>query len=149
MVCDTDIPPCKILDVEQNLHGKQFIDLLKSLELCTLCGRSKDNYTYISRLGCSVVDYCVVELEEFNKFSHFSITSMQEVIRELDYQDNRQVPDHSLLSWQINLDQVGESQPYFPTWMVNSFHNPNPQWLPITFKRSLKISCPRKIELKR
>ena len=114
LVCDTDIPPRKILDVEQNLHGKQFIDLLRSLELCTLNGRGKDNYTYISRLGCSVVDYCVVEIEEFNKFSDFSVTSMQDVISELDYQDNRQVPDHSLLSWQINLDQVGDSQPYSP-----------------------------------
>ena len=76
--------------VNSSLH-----DLLKSLELCTLNGRGKDNYTYISRLGClacSVVDYCVVELEEFNQFSHFSVTSMQEVIREL--QDSSQVSDN-------------------------------------------------------
>ena len=39
---------------------------------------------------------------------------MQDVISELDYQDNRQVPDHSLLAWQINLDQVGDSLPYSP-----------------------------------
>ena len=39
---------------------------------------------------------------------------MQDVISELDYQDNRQVPDHSLLTWQINLDQVGDSLPYSP-----------------------------------
>ena len=77
ILCDTEIPPRKVLDMEQNSHGKQFIDFLKSLELCTLNSRGKDNYTYISRLGCSVVDYCVVELKEFNKFSHFS---MQEVI---------------------------------------------------------------------
>ena len=32
--------------------------------ICSDC-RGKDNYTYISRLGCSVVDYCVVEIEEF------------------------------------------------------------------------------------
>ena len=42
------------------------------------------------------------------------MTSMQDVISELDYQDNRQVPDHSLLTWQINQDQVGDSQPYSP-----------------------------------
>ena len=59
-----------------------------------------------------MVDYCVVELEEFNKFSHFSVASMQEVINELDYQDNRQISDHSLLSWQIHLDEVDESQPH-------------------------------------
>ena len=39
---------------------------------------------------------------------------MQDVISELDYQDNRQVPGHSLLAWQINLDQVGDSLPYSP-----------------------------------
>ena len=39
---------------------------------------------------------------------------MQDVISELDYQDNRQVPDQSLLTWQINLDQVGDSQPNSP-----------------------------------
>ena len=49
-----------------------------------------------------------------NKFSHFSVASMQEVINELDYQDNRQIPDHSLLSWQIHLDQAEESQPHSP-----------------------------------
>ena len=42
-----------------------------------------------------LITACVVEREEFNKFSHFSMTSMQEVIRELDYQDNSQVSDHS------------------------------------------------------
>ena len=41
---------------------------------------------------------------------------MQEVINELDYQDNRQISDHSLLSWQIHLDHnLDGQQPPPPT----------------------------------
>jgi len=102
------IPPRKPLDVELNSHGKQLMDVMKSLELGTLNGRGKDNFTFISSLGRSVVDYCIVELEDYNKFSHFTVTTMQELIEELDYQDSRHIPDHSLLSWQIQAHQLDE-----------------------------------------
>jgi len=92
----SDIPPRKPLDVELNSHGKQLMDVMKSLELGTLNGRGKDNFTYISSLGRSVVDYCIVELEDYNKFSHFTVTTMQELMEELDYQASRHIPDHSL-----------------------------------------------------
>ena len=57
-----------------------------------------------------MVDYCVVEL--FNSFSHFYAGSYY---NELDYQDNRQVPDHPLLSWQIHLDQTEDAWPNCPS----------------------------------
>ena len=61
------------------------MDVLKSLELCTLNERSSDNFTYISSVGHSVVDYCVVELEDYHKFSHFAVTTMLELMEELEY----------------------------------------------------------------
>ena len=35
------------------------MDVMKSLELGTLNGRGKDNFTYILSLGHSVVEYCI------------------------------------------------------------------------------------------
>jgi len=51
--------------------------------------------TWLSSLGCSVVDYCIVELEDYSKFSHFTVTTMQELMEELDYQASQHIPDHS------------------------------------------------------
>ena len=50
---------------------------------------------YISSLGCSVVDYCLVEKEDFDNFSNFEVTTVSDLERSLNYQ----ATDHSVLSW--------------------------------------------------
>ena len=51
-----EIPERKVTDREHNTHGKQLLDLLRSLGLCTLIGRGRDNFTCISSKGSFVVD---------------------------------------------------------------------------------------------
>ena len=41
---------------------------------------------HISSLGCSVVDYCLVEKEEFDNFSNFEVTTVSDLERSLNYQ---------------------------------------------------------------
>ena len=53
----SDIPPQTV--VELNSHGKQLMDVMKSLELGTLNGKGKANFTYILSLVHSFVDYCI------------------------------------------------------------------------------------------
>ena len=52
-----------------------------------LNGRGRDQYTYISSLGCSVVDYCLVLKEDFNYFSDFHVHTMNDVAMDLNHQD--------------------------------------------------------------
>ena len=54
------IPQRHVLDHATNSHGLQLLDFLRPLDLCMLNGRGKDNYTYISSLGCSDCDYYLV-----------------------------------------------------------------------------------------
>ena len=55
---------------------------------------------YVSTLGCSVVDYCLVSKEDFEFFSHFEVHTLSELEEKLDYQCIR-TSDHSVLSWQV------------------------------------------------
>ena len=73
------------VDIPERQVIKQFIDLLRSMGLYTLNGRGKDNFTYTSSTGRSVVDYCIVDVEDYNKHSSFSVTTMREIIQILDY----------------------------------------------------------------
>ena len=63
-----------------------------------LNGRGKDQYTYISPLGCSVVDYCLVPKEEYEFFNKFEVSTVCGLEVSVDYQ-SKPVSDHSILSW--------------------------------------------------
>ena len=73
--------------------------------LCTLNGRGKDNFTYISPTGSSAVDYCIVDVD-YNKYSSFSVTTMREIIQILHYEQTSHIPDHSLLTWHMDLEGI-------------------------------------------
>ena len=103
---NVEIPERQVIDHEHNnTHGKQFIDLLRSMGLCTLNGRGKDNFTYISPTGSSAVDYCIVDVD-YNKYSSFSVTTMREIIQILHYEQTSHIPDHSLLTWHMDLEGI-------------------------------------------
>ena len=46
-----------------------------------LNGRGKDDFTYVSTLGCSVVDYCLVPRDDFHSFSDFSVQKMSDLVK--------------------------------------------------------------------
>jgi len=92
------IPQRQVLDHATNSHGLQLLDFLRPLDLCMLNGRGKDNFTYISSLGCSVCDYCLVPKEDYDLFCCFEVITIRDLETNLDHYDTL-ASDHSVLSW--------------------------------------------------
>ena len=67
-VCQRDV-----LDYISNIYGQSFIEFLINCNLCMLNGRhcTKNDFTSISRKGCSVVDYCIVSHDQLSDFQDF------------------------------------------------------------------------------
>jgi len=72
------IPQRHVLDHATNSHGLQLLDFLRPLDLCMLNGQGKDNFTYISSLGCSVCDHCLVPKEDYDLFSCFEVITIRD-----------------------------------------------------------------------
>ena len=117
---NSEISERRVTDQEHNTHGKQLINLLRSLGLCTLNGRGRENSTHISTTGSSVVDYCIVDAEDYNRYSSFAVKTMCEIIQTLDYNEVSHIPDQSLLTWHMDLEGVD----------VNSIHPHGPKQPP-------------------
>ena len=68
------VPNRKVIAVVRNSQGEEFMDFLKGTEMCVVSGRKgKDAYTCVSGRGCSVVDYRVVGVEDFDMLENFRI----------------------------------------------------------------------------
>lgn len=117
---NSEIPERRVIDREHNTHGKKLLNLLRSLGLCTLNGRGRENSTHISTTGSSVVDYCIVDAEDYNRYSSFAVKTMCEIIQTLDYNEVSHIPDQSLLTWHMDLEGVD----------VNSIHPHGPKQPP-------------------
>ena len=76
--------------------------------MVTLNGRFSqdvDNFTVLSTLGKSVVDYVIVQSNCFEKYNHFKVATMLDALDELNIPTNSSVPDHSLLLWEYTTDK--------------------------------------------
>ena len=100
-----------------NSHGKALTGFLKCTNMCMLNGRfQKSNaYTSVSTRGLAVVDYCLVPLEDFNKFYDFKILSMLDIVQEHNIAFNGSLPDHSILVWNFH-----EEKMYIPPRTIKS-----------------------------
>ena len=68
------VPNRKVIDVVGNSQGEAFMDFLKGTEMCVVSGRKgKDAFTCVSGRGCSVVDYRVVGVEDFDMIESLRI----------------------------------------------------------------------------
>ena len=105
------IPQRHVLDHATNSHGLQLLDFLRPLDLCMLNGRGKDNYTYISSLGCSDCDYCLVPKEDYHLFSCFEVITIRDLETNLDHYDTL-ASDYSVLSW-IVFQNITKSDLHF------------------------------------
>ena len=65
---------------------------------------SNDSFTYIGTNGSSVVDYCLVPIEQWHVFRHFSVLPPLEVSHRFQISVDCSLPDHSILLWSIKLD---------------------------------------------
>jgi hypothetical protein len=64
--------------------------------------------TYVSTRGSSVVDYTVIPYELIGSFDSFKVTRVTSLAQSIDaagiYDLRTILPDHSLLTWNINLN---------------------------------------------
>ena len=104
-----NIPKRVVLDSTKNNHGDSFVDFLKESKCCILNGRvcnDRDNYTFMSHLGKSVVDYIVVNHELLPNCKFFEVMTMNDCVERFDLlelvNDTSKLPDHSLLFTEID-----------------------------------------------
>ena len=99
------IPTRCTIDDTANSNGKQLMDFLRAFNLCMLNGRGKkDNFTYVSSLGRSVVDCCLVHKDDFHMYSNFTVKTPSELVSEHNYKESKGIPDHSILTWQLSIE---------------------------------------------
>ena len=68
----------------------------------------KNDFTFISSLGSSVIDYCIVPYEYISKCQNFSAFSTSQLINKANIHSTLDSPgtylDHPLLVWTILVD---------------------------------------------
>ncbi|CAG2231612.1 unnamed protein product [Mytilus edulis] len=105
------IPERNVVDFKRNAHGELLCEYLINSNCCILNGRKgvKNNYTYISQLGSSVVDYCLIPYELLDIFEQCDVITMSELIEKHDifeYVDPLvSKPDHSMLLWNVKVEK--------------------------------------------
>ena len=105
---DTTNLPCRqILDTVINSHGKQLVDFLQDCSMITLNGRfeqDKDNFTVLSTIGKSVVDYVIVQSDHFVEHREFQVRPILDLADYFAIPTDSSMPDHSLISWKYSCD---------------------------------------------
>ena len=97
-----------IVDVKKNKYGQYFQEFLLSTGTCIMNGRKmfgNNAYTSISGKGCSVIDYVCVPIEDMHLHDQMEILGAYDVFDEAECigQFNINIPDHSILRWQMKL----------------------------------------------
>ena len=98
-----NLPQRQVIDTAINSHGKQLVDFLIDCNMITLNGRfckDEDNFTVISTTGKSVVDYALIQIEQFQKFANFEVKTVLDVLESFSIPTDSSMPDHSLICWE-------------------------------------------------
>ena len=85
--------------------------------MCVLNGRgdkSHDNFTYVSTLGRSVVDYVCVPYGDMSKYSNFRVQLISDIMLENNILPDARatIPDHSMLSFELSFSYYSETLLY-------------------------------------
>ena len=108
-IAGTDVLPERhIVYFNTNSLAGTFLQLLISSEFCILNGRNStiNDFTRIRTTGRSVVDYCLVPLEQLRYFTDFAATRATTLcersgcLGKLD--PKKGIPKHSALTWKKN-----------------------------------------------
>ena len=94
-----ELPSTKAIDVVTNSQGEAFVDFLRSVNMGVVNGRKgRDAFTCVSSKGCSVVEYCIVGVDNFDLTDNFKVATLSECIEEMQCSgDITRVPDHSVV----------------------------------------------------
>ena len=137
-----DIVERNVIDFSANAYGEILCEFLINANCCILNGRNtlRNNYTYVSTQGSSVVDYCLVPYECLEMFSGFEVITMNELIQKhnlADYVDlSVSKPDHSILTWNINIAKSVDIKDHEYEKDVSSFKKFNLSNIPNAFLES-------------
>ena len=74
-----NLPQRQVIDTTINSHGRQLVDFFIDCNMITLNARfcnDKNTLTVISTSGKSVVDYVLVQVEQFQKFVRFDLKTV-------------------------------------------------------------------------
>ena len=75
-----------------------------STAMCIVNGRVGSNdFTHVSHMGCSIVDYVIIPHEQLLVSAHFSVHTMSNVINDLSLQGCTKSSDHSVLVHEIDI----------------------------------------------
>ena len=125
------------LEKFKNNHGKAFIKFLTDSKCCIVNSRKgKDDFTYMSMRGKSVVDYVYILHDNFETIENFEVDHYNDVIDRLSChqlsEEGGRVPDHGIISFEIrsigfnpelNMDLSLGSKSYSPS-CTNIMHRP-------------------------
>ena len=103
-----EIPSRIPVDKVSNQLGKELIETMCALELCTLNGRfdqSKDNFTSVSCKSLAVVDYFICPYSSLNLYSDFQVHDILDIIKSKDIPIDLTIPDHRLLTVELKQPQ--------------------------------------------
>ena len=113
---DVNILPRINLDESVNSHGKSLIEFLKDTKFTILNGRvtpNKDNFTYITPKGKSVVDYFLSSQESLHFFKSFEVMPSNYLVDKLRIHTvlgYSKIPDHSLLLLKCKLSYANREK---------------------------------------
>ena len=101
-----ELPSRKAIDVVKNSQGEAFVDFLRSVNMGVVNSRKgRDAFTCVSSKGCSVVDYCIVGVDNIDLIDNLKVATMSECIEEMQCGgDITRVPDHSVVQWEVFVD---------------------------------------------
>lgn len=102
------IPERKIVDEIKKYFGEHLINFLKDKKCCMLNGRGenvKNNFTYVSNLRKSVVDYMIVPYNELAQYRNIEIKLISDIILQnnIPLTPSISIPDHSVLMCSFQL----------------------------------------------
>ena len=131
------IPPRVPIEKFKNNHGKAFIEFLTDSKCCIVNSRKgKDDFTYMSTRGKSVVDYVYIPHDNFETIENFQVNQYNDVIDKLSchqlLEGGGRVPDHGIISFEIrsigfdpdlDMDLSLRSKSYLPS-RTNITHRP-------------------------
>ena len=103
------IPERVVLDNSNNKHGESFIDFLLANKMCVINGRimqGKDNFTYITPKGKSVIDYFVTSMEGLKYCKELNILSVRELLDDMQIIPDCAIPDHSILLLDLDMTEL-------------------------------------------
>jgi len=125
------IPHRHVVDFKSNAYGDHLIQFLIDSNMCMLNGRNfvQNDFTSVSTKGCSVVDYCLLSHDNLQIFTDFKVTHVSDVLNSIGISNAtaRNVPDHSILTWNVGIPAVlcststdTESAPSFDKFELNN-----------------------------